>query len=61
MSQDLVFSDSCTGVHEFEEKTKFHVPEHESEKTKSCGGGMTPKKNSVLFHFLPTLKTNLIF
>ena len=26
MSQDFVFSDSCTRVHEFEEKTKFHVP-----------------------------------
>ena len=26
MSQDFVFSDSCTWVHEFEEKTKFHVP-----------------------------------
>ena len=49
MSQDFVFSESCTRVHEFEEKTKFHVPGymdlkkkqnsmypvHESEKTKS--------------------------
>ena len=25
MSQDFVFSYSCTRVHEFEEKTKFHV------------------------------------
>ena len=34
MSQDFVFSDSCTRVHEFEEKTKFHVPGYMDLKKK---------------------------
>ena len=67
MSQDFVYSDSCTWVHEFEEKTKFHVQGYMNLRKQNLGtfwkkeGGMAPKKISVLFRFLSTLKNNQIF
>ena len=37
MSQDFVFSDSCTREHEFEEKTKFHVPGYMNLQKQNLG------------------------
>ena len=39
MSQDFVFSDSCTRVHGFEEETNFNVPRYMDLKKKLPWGG----------------------
>jgi hypothetical protein len=64
MSQDFVFSDSCTWIWR---KNKIPCTRvHESAKTKSWDilkkrGWHGAKQISSLFRFLPTLKNNLIF